>query len=250
MDPNELVVCTHDWLLVGLSYLISVLGSYTALQLAVGIPVARSDGERLRAIIGSGAVMGIGAIWSMHFIAMLACKMHISVTYDLAQTIASAVVAGVACVAGIAIVGTGTFSYGRLVAAGILMGLGVAGMHYMGMMAMIMQAKTSYDMNIVALSIAIAIVASCAALWLAFNMRGAFQRFGSALVMGVAVCGMHYTAMQGAKFVRFQEGASDLGQGLGGESLGLTIFVSSTIIMAVVLSMSILRQRQRQSIQI
>jgi NO-binding membrane sensor protein with MHYT domain len=159
---NEIVVCQHDVLLVALSYVISVLGSYTALQLAVGIPGAKTSAGRARAIIGSGAVMGIGAIWCMHFIAMLACKMHIDVTYDLTQTLLSALVAGLACVAGVAIVGTGTFGWGRLIAAGVLMGVGVAGMHYMGMAAMIMPAKTLYRQDIVYLSIAIAIIASTA----------------------------------------------------------------------------------------
>jgi NO-binding membrane sensor protein with MHYT domain len=247
---NEIVVCQHDLLLVTLSYVISVLGSYTALQLAVGIPAAKNSAERIRAIVGSGAVMGIGAIWSMHFIAMLACKMHIEVSYDLTQTIVSALVAGAACIAGIAIVATGTFSWPKLAAAAVLMGLGVAGMHYLGMAAMIMPAKTLYDQNFIYLSVAIAIVASGAALWLAFNMHGMIQRMGSALVMGVAVCGMHYTAMQGASFSVLQEIPNGLSPGIGGAFLGASIFIFSTIVLGVVLVVSVLRENQRSSLRI
>lgn len=242
--------CHHNLFLVALSYLVSVLGSYTALQLAVGIPVAKNSAVRWQALLGSGAAVGGGGIWVMHFIAMLACQMEVPVTYDLPLTALSALIGIGACTLGLAVVSSGVFSWAKLALAGVLMGLGVAGMHYTGMAAMLMPAQTVYDPTIVALSVLIAIVASIAALWLAFNLRGWLQLLGAALVMGVAVCGMHYTAMAAAGFVPVEQGAADVARGLGGESLGITIFIVASVLLFGTLVVTMLRQQQRTEIQI
>lgn len=246
----NVIHCHHNTLLVLLSYLVSVLGSYTALQLAIGIPVAKNGTERWRALIGSGLAVGGGGIWAMHFIAMLACHMEIPVTYDVLLTALSALIGIAACTLGLAVASSGVFSWGRLLLAGVLMGLGVAGMHYTGMAAMLMPAQTIYDPTIVALSIVIAIVASIAALWLAFNLRGWLQLLGAALVMGVAVCGMHYTAMAAAGFVLVEQGERDVTHGLHGDSLGITIFAVASILLFGALVVTTLRQQQRTEIQI
>ena len=242
--------CHHNLFLVALSYLVSVLGSYTALQLAVGIPVAKNSTERWQALIGSGAAVGGGGIWAMHFIAMLACQMEIPVTYDLPLTALSALIGIAACTLGLAVASSGVFSWGRLALAGVLMGLGVAGMHYTGMAAMLMSARTVYDPTIVGLSIVIAIVASIAALWLAFNLRGWMQLLGAALVMGVAVCGMHYTGMAAASFVPLAQDTGEVSRGLHGESLGITIFIVASILLFGTLVVTMLRQQRRTEIQI
>lgn len=240
--------CHHNLFLVALSYLVSVLGSYTALQLAVGIPIAKNATERWQALIGSGAAVGGGGIWAMHFIAMLACQMEIPVTFDLPLTLASAVIGIASCSVGLAVASSGVFSWAKLVLAGVLMGVGVAGMHYTGMAAMLMPAQTVYDQTIVALSVLIAIVASIAALWLAFNLRGWMQLLGAALVMGVAVCGMHYTGMAAASFVPVQ--GAEVARGLGGESLGITIFIVASLLLFGTLIVTMMRQQQRTEIQI
>ncbi|HEV8695132.1 MAG TPA: MHYT domain-containing protein [Lysobacter sp.] len=231
-----------------LSYVVSVLGSFTALQLAIAIPAARSIGQRWSAITYAGAAMGGGAIWAMHFIAMIACQMELQVSYDLGITALSAVIGIVSCMVGLAIASAGTFSWGKLFFAGLFMGLGVTGMHYTGMAAMLMPADIHYDQTLVAASAAIAIVASIVALWLAFNLRGKWQMLGSALVMGVAVCGMHYTGMQAATFVPNDQAVAHAG--LNGANLGMGIFAVTTVLLAVVLSTSMLRQRQRALVQI
>ena len=136
MPHDHAVQCIHDPLLVALSYLVSVLGSFTALQLAIGIPLASGAAQRWRALLCAGAAMGGGAIWAMHFIAMLACRMDLPVAYDLRTTAASAAIAIAACTVGLAIASAGVFGRGKLVAGGLFMGLGVTGMHYAGMAAM------------------------------------------------------------------------------------------------------------------
>ncbi|WP_266170830.1 MHYT domain-containing protein [Dyella subtropica] len=242
---------SYNLLLVILSYAISVLGSFTALQLAVVIPLAQTSGQRTAAILAAGAAMGVGAIWAMHFIAMLACDMGMPVTYDLSFTALSAVLAFGACSLGLAIASSGTFSWSKLVAAGICMGLGVTGMHYLGMAAVMMGAFISYDMSLVMASMAIAIVASIVALWLAFNLRGPLQMTGSALVMGVAVCGMHYTGMAA---VNMDDNGGQLpanyASGLRGDNLGLSIFAVVLVLLAMVLMLNYLRQRRRAMISI
>lgn len=250
MPHDHAVQCVHDPLLVILSYLVSVLGSFTALQLAIAIPIAQGTAQRWRAVVAAGAAMGGGAIWAMHFIAMLACKMDIAVSYDLTLTALSAVIGIASCMAGLAIAGTGVFGWGKLATAGVFMGLGVTGMHYTGMAAMLMPADTHYDTTLVAASAAIAIVASIVALWLAFNLRGWLQMLGSALVMGVAVCGMHYTGMLAATFAPNGAGDAVLAGGLSGANLGMGIFAVATMLLAVMLSLSLLRQRQRAMVQI
>lgn len=83
----------------------------------------------------------------------------------------------------------------KLIGGGVITGLGIAAMHYTGMASMQMDATMSYNMPLLMVSIAIAIVAAITALWLAFNLRGTLQRFGSAFLMGLAVCGMHYVGV-------------------------------------------------------
>ena len=247
---GELIQCVHDPVLMALSYLVSVLGAFTALQMAVSIPTAQTTGQRWQAVLGAAAALGIGAIWAMHFIAMLACKMDLSVTYAAGPTALSAIVALASCAAGLAIVGIGQFNWGKLLLGGLLTGLGVAGMHYMGMSAMRMSATIQYDIGIVFLSVVIAVVAATVALWLAFNLRGWAQMLGSALVMGVAVCGMHYTGMYAAKFVPNDTDAALAQGGLGGEYLGLGIFAVTTVLLTIALVTTMLRRQRRADLTI
>jgi len=242
------IQCVHDPLLMGLSYLVSVMGSFTALQLAIAIPAARTTASKWGAVTFAGAAMGGGAIWAMHFIAMLACQMDLHVSYDIGLTVLSAVIGIVSCMAGLAIASAGVFGWGKLVIAGLFMGAGVTGMHYTGMAAMLMPAEIHYDQTLVIASLAIAVVASIAALWRAFNMRGKWQMLGSALVMGVAVCGMHYTGMAAATFMPIETAV--VTDGLSGAYLGMSIFGVTTVLLSAVLSISLMRQRQRELVQI
>lgn len=242
---------SYNWLLVLLSYAVSVLGSFTSLQLAVAIPLATTSRQRTAAVAMAGGAMGLGAIWAMHFIAMLACDSGMHVTYAPSLTALSAVVAFAACSAGLMLVGDALFSWPRLLAAGSCMGLGVAAMHYLGMAAMLMPAAISYNAGLVVASLLIAVVASMAALWMAFNLRGPWQMIASALVMGFAVCGMHYTGMTAASFIdndgQLPDGYAD---GLRGDNLGLTVFgiVATLLVLILVLHYWRLRYRSRISI--
>jgi NO-binding membrane sensor protein with MHYT domain len=188
---------TFDLTLVAVSYAISVFGSYVGLVLAGQIKDLKNGMDRLW-LVGAAVALGGGAIWSMHFIGMLAYRTPFPVTYDATLTLVSMFVA-------IVFVGFGVYRVIRqsqmkistLIGAGTITGLGVAAMHYTGMAAMQMAGEVHHDTTIVAISVVIAIVASIAALWIAFSMRKTWQKVVSAFVMGIAVCGMHYTAMFG-----------------------------------------------------
>lgn len=188
---------TFDLWLVAVSYAISVFGSYTGLVLAGQITNLRTAMDRMWLVFAAIALGG-GAIWSMHFIGMLAYKPPVAVSYDAALTVASMLVAILFTGIGVwLVIRQNRMQAGTLGAAGIIMGLGVAAMHYTGMVAIEAAADMHYDMQIVVLSVVIAIIASMAALWIAFTVRTHWQKLASAVVMGVAVCGMHYTGMYG-----------------------------------------------------
>jgi NO-binding membrane sensor protein with MHYT domain len=221
-------------LLVVLSYVISVLGSYTALRLAIAIPQSPDRASALGWTLGAAIALGGGAIWSMHFIAMNAADMGVPVAYDATLTFASLGLAILAPGIGLYMVGRGQGSTLKLLLAGVLTGLGVALMHYTGMAAMIMPATISYDPALFNLSLAIAVAAATVALWLAFNLRGNLQRFGSALVMGVAVCGMHYTGMYA---VRMEHTGRSTASGvfLPPSAMAYTVFAITAVLLLLLL---------------
>jgi NO-binding membrane sensor protein with MHYT domain len=231
-------------LLVALSYVISVLGSYTALQLAIAIPQSRDRATALGWVTGAAVALGGGAIWSMHFIAMNAADMGMPVSYDAMLTLASLVMGIVASGIGLYIVGRGEGSTSKLLLAGVLTGLGVALMHYTGMAAMIMPAKIDYDPTLFYASLAIAVVAATVALWLAFNLRGNLQRFGSAIVMGVAVCGMHYTGMYAVKMSPAAEPVAAAGISLPPATLGQSVFAVSAVVLVLLLIFSMWKSQR------
>src|ERR1700716_4668591 len=192
------VTGTYNPHLVALSILVAAFASYTALDL--GGRVAATRGVAPRVWLVAAAIAIGGGIWSMHFIAMLAFNIPIPMSYDTGLTTLALVVA-------IFVTGAGFYFINRqsapplsLVFSGIFMGLGIAAMHYIGMAAMREHAELSYDSLFVALSLVIAIGASTAALWLAFRTTDLGQQLVAAVVMGLAISGMHYTAMRAAIF--------------------------------------------------
>jgi NO-binding membrane sensor protein with MHYT domain len=213
-----------DPLLIALSYIISVFGSYTSLRLAVKIPAAPP--ERLpRWLAAAALAMGGCAIWSMHFIGMLAYKIDMPVTYNPPLTLLSMLIGIVATGAGLYWVGRSDGSWGRLFTAGVFTGLA----------AMQMAGRMVWDLTLIGLSLVIAIVASCVALWLAFHLRGLWQRIGSALVMGLAICGMHYTGMaaMSVEMSEMMTTATTTGHGFNTVQLALAIFFTSAVILAI-----------------
>ena len=190
---------TYGLLNPALAYAMSCVGGYLGLR-CVTLARAYTGMARARWLGLAAVAIGAVGIWAMHFIAMLGFSVPGEpILYNVPQTVGSMLLA-------VAVVGTGLFIVGfgdaeggerwaRLVAGGVIIGVGVAAMHYMGMAAMSMPGAMSYDAPLVVASVVIAIVAGTAALWIGTWIRGSAATAGAALVMGVAVCGMHYTGM-------------------------------------------------------
>lgn len=206
---------SYNYWLVALSYIIAVVASYTALELSRR--VSHSTGAAAKAWLGAGAVsMGIG-IWTMHFIGMLAFSMPMTVSYDVGLTLVSLLVAIGAAAFAIFAASRKQNSFRKILVGGLLLGAGIAAMHYTGMAAMVMDATIAYDMGIVAMSVVIAVAAACAALWIMFTLIDnqsrylALYKLAAGMIMGVAICGMHYTGMAAAKYVHSVETAPSSG---------------------------------------
>jgi diguanylate cyclase len=193
----------NHWL-VGLSLVVAMLVSYTALRLASRVAISEGNGSRIW--LGIGAIaMGVG-IWSMHFVGMLAFSLPISLAYDVPVTLASLAVAIVTSGFALAITSGRRLTVPRLAGGAVIMGAGISAMHYMGMAAITVLPGIAYDPFLVAVSILIAIAASFVALWLFFHLREGnsrlqqFNRIAAAVVMGLAISGMHYTGMAASRF--------------------------------------------------
>ncbi|MBT8079746.1 MAG: hypothetical protein KJO31_14295, partial [Gammaproteobacteria bacterium] len=196
---------SYNLWLVALSYLVAVVASYTALELSRR--VSHSRGSAATAWLTAGAIsMGIG-IWTMHFIGMLAFNLPMALNYDVGITLLSLLVGMAASAFAIFVASRKKNSLVRIAVSGLVLGVGIAAMHYTGMAAMKMDATISYDLKIVGLSVAIAVAAACAALWIMFTLVEnrsrylALMKIGAGLIMGIAICGMHYTGMAAVHYV-------------------------------------------------
>jgi len=191
---------TYEPTLVLLSIGIAILGSLTALALTSGSRPGNGE-ESLQASFGlanGGLIMG-STIWSMHFIAMMAVEFPVIVNYNLVETIGSILIAMIATGIGLFLASTRKIGTWSIPVGGVLMGSGIAGMHYLGMGA-IRGCGIDYDVRLVALSVVMAIGASMAALWFAFFKRGVLMTLAGGVVQGLAIALMHYTGMAATYF--------------------------------------------------
>ena len=237
------VTGTHEPYLVALSILVACFASYTALDLSGNVGTARGFARRAW-LVAAAITMG-GGIWSMHFVAMLAFMMPIPMSYDVGLTTLSLVVAMFVTGVAFYVISRRRGSPLRLVLSGIFMGLGIAAMHYTGMAAMEGHAELSYDPLFVALSLVVAIGASTVALWLAFRTTDLGQKLAAAVVMGLAISGMHYTAMRAAIFTGHDPvREARLNTSLDQTSLALAVAGITLVILAVA-SVASLFERKR-----
>lgn len=237
---------------VAASLLIATFASYVALDLAKRVRTRERVVARVWWIGGSLA-MGTG-IWCMHFVGMLAFSLPIALGYTVGLTVASWV-AGVAVSAiALHVASRGELTVPRLAIGAVAMGLGICAMHYTGMAALDMSPGIVWNPLLVAGSGLIAIGASAAALLIFFWLRKISERRAAvfqplaALVMGIAICGMHYTGMAAASF---PAGTVCLSvNALGGPQLGTVVSVSSIAMLAMTLFTSSLDARMRSSLKL
>jgi PAS domain S-box-containing protein len=189
--------------LVALSVLIAIMASYAALDLGGRVTATRGK-LRVVWLLGGAFAMGQG-IWSMHYIGMLAYNLPIPVDYDWPTVLLSLLAAVLASVVALFVVSRKTMRLTAVVIGALLMGSGIAAMHYVGMAAMRLSAMCRYSASLVTVSVVLAVVISSVALWLTFRFRTAgraarWQKLGSALIMGAAIPVMHYTGMAAVTF--------------------------------------------------
>lgn len=238
-----MLMSSYDQLLVIVSFIVAFLASYTALDMA-GRVATLTGKVALVWLFGGGFAMGVG-IWSMHFIGMLAMSLPMVMSYSASLTVLSMVIAVAASIFALWIVCYGELPWYRLCGGAIVMGSGVVAMHYTGMAALMVNPGIVWDWRWIWLSVAIALGASGAALWLAFHLRRgtgrlALMRSGAALIMGIAIAGMHYTGMAAASFPASSH-ATHLG--VNSSWLAILVVVVTLAILGITLLVSMLDAR-------
>ncbi len=186
---------THEPWLVMLSLIVAIQGAYVGLSLAV--QVGDAAGVRRRLLLAGAAMSLAVAIWSMHFVGMLAARVPFPVDYLVLPTLLSFLVCVIVVGAAVLLTSMGPLTLVRLTGAACLMGGGIFTMHYIGMAALHASAHMVHAPAYVAASMAVAIGASGLALWLAAGRSSGLPLALSATAFGLAVSGMHYTAMAG-----------------------------------------------------
>jgi diguanylate cyclase len=239
----------YDPTLILVSILIAIMASYVALDLTGRLSTA---GSKARWVwwLGGSIAMGVG-IWSMHFVGMLAFHLPVEVGYDGPLVLLSVLVAVVASALALFVASRSTLPIPVLAASSVCMGAAINGMHYIGMAAMRLNAIVTWRRGLVVASIAIAVAASFGALLLAFRLRhegtGLLRRrrLWAAVVMGIAISGMHYTGMAAAQFTP-AVGAPDIGTlSLHTRGMSIAVTISSVFILSLALLSAAFDERTR-----
>lgn len=232
---------TYDPAIIALSVVIAIQGGYVSLMLArrlaslgLGPDGWATAGRRKALLAASALALGIG-IWAMHFIGMLAVKLPVAVNYDLLWTLVSALVCVLVVGLGVFVASFGRLTPKRLAGAGLLMGAGIAMMHYVGMSALRANCIVSYSPALVAASFAVAVAASGLALWLAFSPTNKPHLMAGAACMGLAISGMHYTGMAAATFLPAEDLVAISAPVLSLDLLAIVVAVTAFVICGLFL---------------
>jgi PAS domain S-box-containing protein len=248
------LIGSYNYALVALSVLIAMFASYAALDLA-GRVTAASGWTRAVWLLGGAGAMGTG-IWSMHYIGMLAFILPIPVAYHWPTVLLSLFAAILASVIALYVVSRQKMGGSEAVAGSVLMGAGIAGMHYIGMAAMRLPAICQFNSFLVVLSVAFAVLISLAALWITFHFRDektgiGLEKLAGAVVMGAAIPVMHYTGMAAASFTPSGM-PTDLSHAVSISALGTAGIAAATFIVLglVLLTSSVDRRFAAQILEL
>jgi diguanylate cyclase (GGDEF)-like protein len=235
--------------LVCLSVAVAIVASYAALDLTGRSSEASGWPKRLW-LAGAGVTMG-GGIWSMHFIGMLALRMSMPVSYNYGLVALSLVAAVLGASVSLAVVTRPQVSPRGVLSAAAFMGFAVAAMHYLGMASMQMTALIHWQIALVLLSIAVGVLASLLALCLLVRIRvssngfGFVRRLAAAVLLGVGVAGMHYTAMRASTFTAVMgQMVMASHRGLSTSSLVLMLALGAGVMFAVLIGGAAVDQRR------
>jgi NO-binding membrane sensor protein with MHYT domain len=227
---------TYEPWLVLLSIVMAIQGAYVGLSLAVQI--AQASGARRRLLLAGATVSFALAIWTMHFVGMLAVQLPFQVDYLVLPTLLSFLVCAIVVGGAVYATSSGPLTLLRLTLSSCLMGGGIFAMHYIGMSALDASTHMTHNPVYVGSSMAIAIAASGLALWLATGRGGRPPLILSSAAFGFAISGMHYTAMTGATlypFVTTATGAPALSTDLLAIVVAIVAFCISGIFLLLLL---------------
>ncbi|WP_285411891.1 bifunctional diguanylate cyclase/phosphodiesterase [Pseudomonas sp. lyk4-40-TSB-59a] len=233
--------CTHNPLLVLVAYLVACAASFATLDMAERVAHAEEPGsQRLWRWIGATCLAG--GIWAMHFISMLAFQAPIDIQYDLPVTLFSLVIALLASWLAMHTLSHPQPSLLQYLKTAIVIGLGIAGMHYVGMAAIESAATAYYEPTLFLSSIVIAIGASFAALWVAGNLREGsglhiqMLKYLAALILGAGILSMHFTGMAALQLVLPEGQLPTLASQSSHLQLGLTVALITLLILGSAIS--------------
>lgn len=228
----------YDPLLVGISFLIAIFAAYAALAII----------SRLRQVGTSKIWLWLGAItfglgvWAMHFTAMTALQLNLVVAYDPLLTVISVLFAIAGAAAAFRMVSRPSIGRAQILGAGFFLGAGIGAMHYVGMLAMRLNATLTFDLPILAVSVLVAVVLGTFGIWVlvspVFN-QVPFRQVVTATIAGLAIPFIHYTAMLAARFTSADDSQSVIASGgllslnifllLAVAMVGLPIFLTSLL---------------------
>jgi NO-binding membrane sensor protein with MHYT domain len=189
----------HDPYLVALSVVIAILGGYTGFGLAARIRGTPGVSRRVL-LSGAAGFLAIG-IWTMHFVGMLAAPIPADTAYLVLPTIVSFLICALVVGVSLFFLSIGEPSQRRVVSSAVLLGAGIVSMHYVGIHGLAGDFAILHDNAMVLLSVAIAIAAAYGGLRAFLARQDGIRLTLSAIAFGIAVSGMHYTAMHGMYFV-------------------------------------------------
>jgi two-component system, sensor histidine kinase and response regulator len=247
MNPAVTILAgAYDYRLVALSVAIAICASYAALDLAGRVTAARGQARSVW-LLGGATAMGLG-IWSMHYIGMLAFRLTVPVQYDWPTVSLSLSAAILASVVALYVVSQQKMGLGTAAFGSIVMGSGIASMHYIGMAAMRLDGMCQFVTWIVVVSVALAIVISFVALRLVFRARNetegnVWRKLVSAVVMGSAIPVMHYTGMAAATFTA-SSAAPDLSHAVSISALGTASIAMVTVVVLTIAVLSSIFDRR------
>jgi diguanylate cyclase len=214
----------HDPYLVALSVVIAILGGYTGFGLAARIRGTPGVSRRVL-LSGAATFLAIG-IWTMHFVGMLAAPIPADAVYLVLPTIVSFLICALVVGVSLFFLSIGEPSHRRVIWSAVLLGAGIASMHYVGIHGLAGHFAIAHDTPMVLLSILIAIMAAYGGLRAFLARQDGLRLIASSIAFGVAVSGMHYTAMYGMHFVPLSDGAHHHVGGLAASPQILSVIVA------------------------
>ena len=214
----------HDPYLVALSVAIAILGGYTGFGLTARIRGTPDASHRLL-LAGAAFFLAIG-IWTMHFVGMLAAPLPAGTVYLVLPTVISFLICILVVGISLFFVSIGEPSMPRVVSSAVLLGVGIASMHYVGMHGLSGDFAMTHDPAMVVLSVLIAIATAYGGVRVFLARQGGVQLVLSAVAFGIAVPGMHYTAMAGMHLVPPSAGSHHHVEGLAASSQMLSLVVT------------------------